>query len=84
MRSLQIIDGVDNQAPGLNFSLGNFLGTTELDTKGVEIIVGANSALYGPNAFNGVIYMETNNNIFKEYCSNCGYELELVREFLKL
>ncbi|NJN77259.1 MAG: hypothetical protein HC803_02145 [Saprospiraceae bacterium] len=26
VRSLQIIDGVDNQAPGLNFSLGNFLG----------------------------------------------------------
>ena len=24
VRSLQIIDGVDNQAPGLNFSLGNF------------------------------------------------------------
>ena len=34
------------------------MGTGELDTKGVEIIVGANSALYGPNAFNGVIYME--------------------------
>ncbi len=59
VRSLQIIDGVDNQSPGLNFSLGNFLGTTELDTKGVEIIVGANSALYGPNAFNGVIKMST-------------------------
>ena len=59
VRSLQIIDGVDNQSPGLNFSLGNFLGTTELDTKGVEIIVGANSALYGPNAFNGVISMST-------------------------
>ncbi|MBJ04663.1 MAG: TonB-dependent receptor [Flavobacteriales bacterium] len=59
VRSLQIIDGVDNQSPGLNFSLGNFLGTTELDTKGVEIIVGANSALYGANAFNGVISMTT-------------------------
>ena len=59
VRSLQIIDGVDNQSPGLNFSLGNFLGTTELDTKGVEIVVGANSALYGPNAFNGVIDMTT-------------------------
>ena len=59
VRSLQVIDGVDNQSPGLNFSLGNFLGTTELDTKGVEIIVGANSALYGPNAFNGVINMST-------------------------
>jgi hypothetical protein len=25
VRSLQVIDGVDNQSPGLNFSLGNFL-----------------------------------------------------------
>ena len=33
VRSLQIIDGVDNQAPGLNFSLGNFLGVSELDVK---------------------------------------------------
>ena len=31
VRSLQIIDGVDNQSPGLNFSLGNFLGAAELD-----------------------------------------------------
>jgi hypothetical protein len=31
VRSLQLIDGVDNQAPGLNFSLGNFLGVSELD-----------------------------------------------------
>jgi hypothetical protein len=28
VRSLQIIDGVDNQAPGMNFSLGNFLGAS--------------------------------------------------------
>ena len=61
VRSLQIIDGVDNQSPGLNFSLGNFLGATELDIQKVDIIVGASSAFYGPNAFNGVISMETKN-----------------------
>ena len=59
VRSLQIIDGVDNQSPGLNFSLGNFLGSSELDIQRVEIIQGASSAYYGPNAFNGVISMET-------------------------
>lgn len=59
VRTLQIIDGVDNQAPGLNFSVGNFAGSSELDVQKVEIIVGANSALYGPNAFNGVISMTT-------------------------
>lgn len=59
VRSLQLIDGVDNQAPGLNFSLGNFLGASELDVVKVDLIVGASSAFYGPNAFNGVISMTT-------------------------
>ena len=59
VRSLQIIDGVDNQAPGLNFSLGNFLGAPETDVLKVDLIVGASSAYYGPNAFNGVISMTT-------------------------
>jgi outer membrane receptor protein involved in Fe transport len=66
VRSLQIIDGIDNQAPGLNFSLGNFLGSSELDVNRVEIVVGASSAFYGPNAFNGVISMETKNPFFQE------------------
>ncbi len=59
VRSLQIIDGVDNQAPGLNFSLGNFLGSSELDVQGVELVAGASGPFYGPNAFNGVISIKT-------------------------
>lgn len=59
VRSLQIIDWVDNQSPGLNFSLGNFLGASDLDIQKVDVIVGASSAFYGPNAFNGVISMTT-------------------------
>ncbi len=59
VRSLQIIDGVDNASPGLNFSLGNFLGASELDVNKVDLVVGASSAYYGPNAFNGVISMTT-------------------------
>lgn len=65
VRSLQIIDNVDNQSPGLNFSLGNFLGASELDVQKVEIIVGASSAYYGPNAFNGVVSMTTKNPFVK-------------------
>ena len=64
VRSLEIIDGVDNQAPGLNFSLGNFLGSSELDVLKVDIVVGASGAYYGPNAFNGVISMETKSPFF--------------------
>ncbi|MFM9945053.1 MAG: TonB-dependent receptor [Bacteroidia bacterium] len=59
VRCLQLIDGVDNQSPGLNFSLGNFLGASDLDVKKVDIVSGASSAFYGPNAFNGVISMES-------------------------
>jgi len=59
VRTLQIIDGVDNASPGLNFALGNFLGASELDLMKVEIVSGASSAFYGPNAFNGVISMYT-------------------------
>jgi len=64
VRVLQLIDGVDNQSPGLNFSLGNFLGAPDLDVKSVEIVQGASSAYYGPGAFNGVISMETKNPFF--------------------
>ncbi len=65
VRSLQIIDGVDNQSPGLNFSLGNFLGSSELDVLKVDIVAGASSAYYGPNAFNGVISMTTRSPFVK-------------------
>ncbi len=61
VRSLQIIDGVDNQAPGLNFSLGNFLGCSELDAAGVDLVSGAAGPFYGPNAFNGVISIKSKN-----------------------
>ncbi|MBK9688130.1 MAG: TonB-dependent receptor [Saprospiraceae bacterium] len=66
VRSLQIIDGVDNQSPGLNFSLGNFLGAPELDIQKVDLVVGASSAYYAPNAFNGAISMETKNPFYSK------------------
>lgn len=59
VRSLQLIDGVDNQSPGLNFSLGNFLGASDLDVMKVDLVSGASGAFYGPGAFNGVITMQT-------------------------
>lgn len=65
VRTLQLIDGVDNQSPGLNFSLGNFLGASELDVLKVDLIAGASSAFYGPNAFNGVISMTTRSPFVK-------------------
>lgn len=59
VRVVQLIDGMDNQAPGLNFSVGNIVGISELDLEGVELLPGAASALYGPNAMNGLVLMNS-------------------------
>jgi outer membrane receptor protein involved in Fe transport len=56
-RFMQLVDGMDNSAPALNFPLGNLLGMTETDVKSVELLPGASSALYGANAFNGILFM---------------------------
>ena len=56
---LQLVDGVDNQTPGLNFAVGNLFGSSDLDLESVELIPGSASALYGPVAFNGVLMMRT-------------------------
>ncbi|KAA0990562.1 carboxypeptidase-like regulatory domain-containing protein [Dyadobacter aurulentus] len=58
-RTVQMIDGMDNQAPGLNFPLDNIIGIPELDVESVEVLPGAASALYGPNAVNGLILMNS-------------------------
>ncbi|RLD85694.1 MAG: hypothetical protein DRJ07_02520, partial [Bacteroidetes bacterium] len=60
-RFVQLIDGMDNASPALNFVMGNLVGANELDLKSVEIIPGASSALYGANAFNGILFMTTKN-----------------------
>jgi outer membrane receptor protein involved in Fe transport len=58
-RFLQLVDGVDNQTPGLGFAVGNLFGSSDLDMESAELIPGAASALYGPVAFNGVLMMRT-------------------------
>lgn len=60
-RFLQLVDGMDNSAPGLNFVLGNLVGMNELDVQSVEILPGASSALYGAGAFNGILFMRSKN-----------------------
>lgn len=60
----QFVDGMDNQAPGLNFSVGNIIGLSELDIDNVELLPGASSALYGAGGINGTLLM-TSKNPFK-------------------
>jgi outer membrane receptor protein involved in Fe transport len=60
-RFMQLVDGMDNSSPALNFALGNLLGMSELDVESVELLPGASSALYGANAFNGIMFMRSKN-----------------------
>ena len=60
-RFLQLVDGVDNQPAGLGFAMGNLFGPHDIDVESVELIPGAASALYGPVAFNGMLYTRTKN-----------------------
>ncbi|WP_093670627.1 TonB-dependent receptor [Tenacibaculum sp. MAR_2009_124] len=58
-RFIQLVDGMDNASPALNFAVGNLLGMSELDVQSVEVLPGAASALYGANAFNGIMLMRS-------------------------
>lgn len=59
LRVNQIVDGMDNQAPGLNFAVGGVIGLTELDVDNIELLPGASSALYGPGGMNGTILINS-------------------------
>ena len=60
-RFVQLVDGMDSAAPALNFVMGNLTGISELDVHSVELLPGASSALYGANAFNGILFMTSKN-----------------------
>jgi len=57
LRMNQLVNGMDNQAPGLNFSVANIVGLNELDVDNVELLPGASSALYGSGGMTGTILM---------------------------
>ncbi|SHI36276.1 TonB-dependent receptor [Flavobacterium terrae] len=65
-RFMQLVDGMDNSSPALNFILGNLLGLNDVDAGSVEILPGASSALYGANAFNGIVFMNSRSPFAKE------------------
>lgn len=65
-RMIQLADYVDTQVPSLNLNAGNMLGVAELDISSVEIIHGPASALYGANAFNGVLLTNSKDPFFTE------------------
>lgn len=53
VRFVQMVDGLDIQAPHIGAPMANALGPNDLDILNVEIVPGSASALYGMNAING-------------------------------
>jgi iron complex outermembrane receptor protein len=58
-RFVQRLDGIEMQAPILNFPIGMITNAGDLDVASVEFIPGPASALYGPNALNGILNVYT-------------------------
>ncbi|MCS7152498.1 MAG: carboxypeptidase-like regulatory domain-containing protein [Bacteroidia bacterium] len=54
-RFINRVDGVEMQSTALNIPVLTFTAPPEIDVANVEVIAGPASALYGPNAFNGVM-----------------------------
>lgn len=61
VRFVQLVDGIDNQAPHIGAPIGNSLGPTDLDILSVEIVPGSASSLFGMNAINGIANFITKN-----------------------
>lgn len=61
LRFNQLVDGMDNQAPALNFSIGSIIGLTELDVESMDLLPGASSALYGSGGMNGTLLINSKN-----------------------
>lgn len=59
VRFVQLVDGMDNQAPHIGAPIANALAPSDLDIQRVEIVPGASSALYGLNALNGLVQLIT-------------------------
>ncbi|SFE63438.1 TonB-dependent receptor [Spirosoma endophyticum] len=60
-RFLQLTDGMDNRSPGLGFGFGNVAGIPDLDVESIELVPGASSALYGPDAMQGMMLTTSKN-----------------------
>ena len=61
VRFVQLVDGIDNQAPHIGSPIASGIGPTDLDIRQVEMIPGVASALYGMNSLNGLVNLLTLN-----------------------
>jgi outer membrane receptor protein involved in Fe transport len=61
VRFVQLVDGIDNQAPHIGAPIAGSMGPIDLDIKQIEMIPGVASALYGMNSLNGLVNFITLN-----------------------
>lgn len=71
-RFIQLVDGVEMNAPGLNYSVGALSAPSDIEVSSIELVPGAGSALYGANAFNGMLNIYTKSPFYYQ-----GLSLEL-------
>ncbi len=58
-RMLVLVDGRDPSTPLINLNEWNSLSSLLGDVQTIEVVRGPGSALYGPNAYNGVVNIRT-------------------------
>lgn len=58
-RFVQRIDGIEMLAPVFGFPVGLLSAPPDIDVESIELTAGPASAMYGPNAFNGMMDMYT-------------------------
>jgi outer membrane receptor protein involved in Fe transport len=56
-----MVDGMNTQAPVFGFAVGNLIGLNELDVESVELLPGSASALYGMDAYKGIMSIKGKN-----------------------
>ena len=47
--------------PVFGFAVGNLIGLNELDVQSIELVPGAASALYGADAYKGILFLNSKN-----------------------
>jgi len=80
-RVLVMIDGIDPSTPLLNLMEWNSMATNLGDVERIEVVRGPGSALYGMNAYNGVINITTQapKDVLGSRVSFTGGEYETFR-----
>lgn len=84
-RMLVLVDGRDPSTPLINLNEWNALSSLLGDVASIEVVRGPGSALYGPNAYNGVVNIRTQDprDVLGTRVSVTGGEYETAKAALR-